>query len=61
MPADICGHTQSDREGECEVVRKWLPWLALALILWWIVTDPHGAAGFLKHAGASLATFASGL
>lgn len=50
------------------MVRKWLPWLALALAIWWIVSDPHGAAAFahhgeafLRHAAASLATFASGL
>jgi hypothetical protein len=50
------------------VLRKWLPWLAAAFVVWWIISDPHGAAqfahqagAFLRHAGTSLATFASGL
>ena len=49
-------------------MRKWLPWLAAAFVLWWIIYDPHGAAAFahhagafLKHAGTSAATFASSL
>ena len=43
------------------MIRKWLPWLALAFVLWWVISDPHGAAQFAHHAGTSLATFASGL
>jgi hypothetical protein len=49
-------------------VKKWLPWLVIAFAVWWITTDPHGAAlfvhqagAFLQHAGRSLATFVSGL
>jgi len=49
-------------------VKKWLPWLLAAFVLWWVITDPHGAAlfvhqagTFLKHAGTSAATFASSL
>lgn len=49
-------------------MRKWLPWLLAAFVLWWVITDPHGAAqfarhigAFISHAGTSLATFASGL
>jgi hypothetical protein len=36
-------------------MRKWLPWLAAALIVWWIATDPHGAAAFAHHLGGFIA------
>lgn len=32
-------------------MRKWLPWLVLALIVWRVSTDPHGAATAVRHIG----------
>jgi hypothetical protein len=50
------------------VIRKWLPWLLAAFAVWWVISDPHGAAlfvhnagAFLSHAGTSLSAFASSL
>jgi hypothetical protein len=42
-------------------MRKLLPWLALAIAAWWIVTDPAGAAAAIRHLFADLGTFAHGL
>ena len=68
MPADICGHTHSDRTGERVNFKKLAGWVVLGFILWWVISDPHGAAtavhhagAFLKHAGTSVATFVSSL
>lgn len=48
-------------------MKKWLPWLLLALIIWWIAENPHAAAAFAHQAGAflrkaatSASTFLSG-
>ena len=30
-------------------MRRWLPWIALALILWWVIQDPAGAAAAVHH------------
>jgi hypothetical protein len=32
-------------------VRNWLLWLVLVLVLWWIASDPHGAALAVRHIG----------
>ena len=49
-------------------MKKWLPWLLAAFVLWWVISDPHGAALFARHAGSgihhaavALSTFASSL
>lgn len=41
-------------------MRKWLPWLIAALIVWWIATDPTAAAAFAHKAGAFIAEAAHG-
>jgi hypothetical protein len=28
-----------------------LPWLVLAFVLWWVISDPHGAATAVRHIG----------
>ena len=42
------------------MLRKWLPWLAAALIVWWIATDPAGAAAFAHKAGDFISKAAHG-
>jgi hypothetical protein len=49
-------------------VKKLLPWLAVAFVIWWIASDPHGAAAFARsigsgihHAAVALSTFASSI
>lgn len=41
-------------------IRKLLGWATLGLVLWWIVTDPHGAAAFTHKLGTFIAEAAHG-
>ena len=38
-----------------------LGWLAVAFVLWWIITDPTGAAQVVNNIGAFLASAARGI
>lgn len=42
------------------MLKKVLQWALLAFVLWWIVTQPTGAAAFARSAGSWLATAATG-
>lgn len=42
-------------------MKKFLPWLALALAVLWIVHNPAGAAATIHQLLTGLSTFASGL
>lgn len=42
-------------------MRKLLPWLALIIAAWWIISDPAGAAATIRHLLADLAAFAHAL
>ena len=42
------------------MVRKWLPWLLLALLIWWAVDNPHAAAVAWHHIGLFLRDLPSG-
>ncbi len=41
-------------------MKKWLPWLVLGLLAWWIVADPHGAAAAWRHIGLFFRDLTSG-
>jgi hypothetical protein len=41
-------------------VRKLLLWLLLALILWRVIADPHGAATAVRHIGIFFASVGNG-
>lgn len=50
------------------MIRKLAMWAAVAFVAYYLISDPHGAAGAvhgalagLKHAGSSLSSFVSGL
>ncbi|MDA8321828.1 MAG: hypothetical protein M0030_18760 [Actinomycetota bacterium] len=49
-------------------MKKLARWIALAVLVAWLVSDPaaaahaaHGAIGWLTHAASALSTFASNL
>jgi hypothetical protein len=42
-------------------VKKLLPWIALAIALFWILGNPTGAAADIRHAITGLANFVHGL
>jgi hypothetical protein len=36
-------------------------WLALALVIWWVIGDPHGAQQVVHNIGSFLSSAASGI